>query len=57
MVEEMQTPGEGQIKALITYAGNPVLSTPNAKRLEQALPDLDFMVSIDIIYGCLFEKK
>ena len=48
MVEEMQTPGEGQIKALITYAGNPVLSTPNAKRLEQVLPKLDFMVSIDI---------
>ena len=48
MAEEMLTPGEGQIKALITYAGNPALSTPNAKRLEEALPKLDFMVSIDI---------
>lgn len=48
MAEEMLTPGEGQIKALITYAGNPALSTPNAKRLEEALPELDFMVSIDI---------
>ena len=48
MAEEMLTPGEGQIKALITYAGNPALSTPNAKRLEEALPNLDFMVSIDI---------
>ena len=48
MAEEMLTPGEGQIKGLITFAGNPVLSTPNAKRLEEALPKLDFMVSIDI---------
>jgi len=48
MAEEMLTPGEGQIKALITYAGNPALSTPNAKRLDEALPKLDFMVSIDI---------
>jgi len=48
MAEEILTPGEGQIKALITYAGNPALSTPNAKRLDDALPQLDFMVSIDI---------
>lgn len=48
MAEEIETPGKGQIKALITHAGNPVLSTPNAKRLDQALPKLDFMVSIDI---------
>jgi len=48
MAEEMLTPGMGQIKGLITFAGNPALSTPNAKRLETALPNLDFMVSIDI---------
>ena len=48
LAEELLTPGEGQVKALITYAGNPALSTPNAKRLETALPKLDFMVSIDI---------
>jgi len=48
LAEEMLTPGEGQVKAFITYAGNPVLSTPNSKRLETALPQLDFMVSIDI---------
>jgi len=46
--EEMETPGEGQIRGLVTFAGNPALSTPNAKRLEDALPKLDFMVSIDI---------
>ncbi len=48
MAEEMTTEGEGQIRGLITFAGNPALTTPNAKRLNKALPNLDFMVSIDI---------
>ena len=48
MVDEMTTPGEGQIKAFMTAAGNPVLSTPNGSRLEEALANLDFMFSIDI---------
>ncbi|WP_426756915.1 molybdopterin oxidoreductase family protein [Myxococcus sp. Y35] len=47
MAEEMLTPGPGRIRALLTVAGNPVLSTPNGARLEQALAGLDFMVSID----------
>lgn len=47
MAEEMLTPGEGQIKALLTGAGNPVLSTPNGRQLETALESLDFMVSVD----------
>ncbi len=48
MAEEMETPGEGQVRALITVAGNPVVSTPNAGRLRNALAGLDFMVSVDI---------
>lgn len=48
LAEEVETPGEGQIRGLITFAGNPVLSTPNGARLEQALGKLDFMVSIDL---------
>ncbi len=48
LAEEMTTPGEGQVRALVTNAGNPVLSTPNGERLEKALESLDFMVSIDI---------
>jgi anaerobic selenocysteine-containing dehydrogenase len=48
MSEEIETPGEGQIRALITVAGNPALSTPNSERLANALEDLDFMVSFDI---------
>ncbi|MFP2958641.1 molybdopterin-dependent oxidoreductase [Myxococcus sp. 1LA] len=47
MAEEMDTPGPGRVRALVTVAGNPVLSTPNGARLEQALAGLDFMVSID----------
>ena len=46
--EEMETPGAGQIRALVTHAGNPVLSLPNGRRVEAALEKLDFMVSIDI---------
>lgn len=47
MAEEMLTPGEGQVRALYTCAGNPVLSTPNGRRLEQALAGLELMVSVD----------
>jgi anaerobic selenocysteine-containing dehydrogenase len=48
MAEEIETPGDGQVRALITVAGNPVLSTPNGARLAQALASLEFMVSLDI---------
>jgi len=48
LAEEMETPGQGQVRALITYAGNPVLTTPNGKRLAAALPKLDVMVSVDL---------
>ncbi|RQP23955.1 molybdopterin-dependent oxidoreductase [Piscinibacter terrae] len=48
MAEEMETPGPGQVKALITVASNPVLSAPNGPRLAAALDGLDFMVSLDI---------
>jgi anaerobic selenocysteine-containing dehydrogenase len=45
--EEIETPGEGQVRALVTVAGNPVSSNPNAGRLDAALGSLEFMVSID----------
>jgi anaerobic selenocysteine-containing dehydrogenase len=48
LAEEIETPGKGQIRGLITHAGNPVLSAPNGARIERALGQLDFMVSIDI---------
>jgi anaerobic selenocysteine-containing dehydrogenase len=48
MAEEIDTPGDGQIRALITVAGNPALSTPNSGRLAAALEGLDFMLSLDV---------
>jgi anaerobic selenocysteine-containing dehydrogenase len=48
LAEEIETPGEGRVRALVTSAGNPVLSTPNGARLERALASLDYMVSIDL---------
>jgi anaerobic selenocysteine-containing dehydrogenase len=48
LAEEILTPGEGQIRALVTTAGNPVLSTPNGRQLDRALEGLEFMVSVDI---------
>ena len=48
LAEEILTPGEGQVKAMVTLAGNPVLSTPNGRKLDEALASLEFMVSIDI---------
>ena len=47
LADEIETPGKGRIRALITSAGNPVLSAPNGARLDRALSTLDFMVSID----------
>ncbi len=47
LAEEIATPGDGQIRALITVAGNPVLSTPGADRLDAALDELDCMISVD----------
>ncbi len=48
LMEEIETPGTGQIRALVTLATNPVLSAPNGARLSRALEGLDFMVSLDI---------
>jgi anaerobic selenocysteine-containing dehydrogenase len=47
LAEEIETPGDGQLRALVTLAGNPVLSSPAGHRLSDALHKLDFMVSID----------
>ncbi|MBU2696712.1 molybdopterin-dependent oxidoreductase [Pimelobacter sp. 30-1] len=46
--EEIETPGEGQVRALLTVAGNPVLSTPDGAALDRAIQGLDFYVAVDI---------
>jgi anaerobic selenocysteine-containing dehydrogenase len=48
LAEEIDTPGDGQIRALFTFAGNPAVSTPNSDRLRRALGSLELMVSVDI---------
>lgn len=48
LAEEIETPGPGQVRALITLASNPVLSAPNGPRLTKALDSLEFMLSLDI---------
>ena len=47
LAEEITTEGEGQIRVLFTGAGNPVLSTPSGHKLDDAMEQLDFMVSLD----------
>ena len=48
LAEEIETPGEGQVRALVTIASNPVLSAPNGPRLAAAIAGLDLVVSLDI---------
>ncbi|MFI5584957.1 molybdopterin oxidoreductase family protein [Amycolatopsis sp. NPDC051758] len=48
LADEIETPGAGQVRALVTISGNPCLSTPNAGRLAEALKQLDFMISVDV---------
>jgi anaerobic selenocysteine-containing dehydrogenase len=47
LAEEIATPGEGRVRALITMAGNPVLSAPDSAKLDEALPMLDAMICVD----------
>lgn len=48
LADEILTPGDGKIRAMLTVAGNPLLSAPDGERLERAFAGLDFMVSVDI---------
>ncbi|HYH61937.1 MAG TPA: molybdopterin-dependent oxidoreductase [Solirubrobacterales bacterium] len=47
LADEILTPGEGQVRGLLVFAGNPVMSAPGGTRLDEALSDLEFMVSVD----------
>lgn len=46
--EEILTPGEGQVRALIVIGGNPVASWPDQDRTLKALDALELLVTIDI---------
>jgi anaerobic selenocysteine-containing dehydrogenase len=47
LAEEIETPGKGQIRALICLAGNPVSSTPHGARLDRAIAGLEHHVAVD----------
>jgi anaerobic selenocysteine-containing dehydrogenase len=47
LAEEITTPGEGQIKAMLIGAGNPILTTPNGQQLDKAFEELEFVVAVD----------
>lgn len=51
LAEEIQTPGEGQIRALVCFAGNPVISNPDSTRVAAALSTLDLLVCVDIYHN------
>lgn len=48
LAEEILEAGEQSVRALVTVAGNPVLSTPHSLRLDEALDALELMISVDI---------
>ncbi|NVM54849.1 MAG: molybdopterin-dependent oxidoreductase [Candidatus Helarchaeota archaeon] len=47
MADEILTPDDGQIRAMLIVAGDPLVSCPNTKRLEKAFKELDLLVSVD----------
>ncbi len=46
--DEILTPGEGQVRALICIGGNPLVAWPNQEKVERALKALELLVCIDI---------
>ena len=47
LADEIETPGEGQVRALLTVAGNPALTTPDAARLDALLAGIELLVCVD----------
>ena len=48
LADEMLTPGEGQIRALISIGGNPVVAFPDQEKMTRALDGLELLVSVDV---------
>lgn len=48
LADEILTPGEGRIRALIVVAGNPLLSCANSPRMAEAFADLELLITIDL---------
>jgi anaerobic selenocysteine-containing dehydrogenase len=48
LADEITTPGDGQVRGMLMFAGNPVLSTPGGARLDEALATLEWCVAVDM---------
>ncbi len=48
LADEMLTPGEGQVRALIVIGGNPLVAFPDQDKMVRALAGLDLLVCIDV---------
>ncbi len=51
LAEEIDTPGDGQVRALFCFAGNPLVSNPDSRRLERALEALELLVCVDLYHN------
>jgi anaerobic selenocysteine-containing dehydrogenase len=47
LVDEILTPGDGQVRALFVVGGNPLASWPNLARVRRALESLELLVVVD----------
>ncbi len=48
LADEILTPGQGQVRALIVIGGNPVMSLPDREKMTRALGELDLLVTIEV---------
>ncbi len=48
LADEILTPGAGQVRGMLVFAGNPVLSTPGGGRLDEAMGQLEWCVAVDM---------
>lgn len=47
LADEILLPGEGQVKALINVAGNPMAAWPDQRKTQRALESLELLVTLD----------
>ncbi len=48
LADEILTPGDGQVRALINIGGNPLVAFPDQEKMARALDDLELLVSVDV---------
>lgn len=48
LIEQIEAVHQGKVKGMVVFGANPVVSYPNANRVEAALGSLEFLLVIDI---------